>query len=258
MTALPVRAGVHGELVRRLGLGILEGTWPPGGRLPNETELCDRYRISRTALREAVRFLAAKELIEARPRLGMVVRGRESWNLLDPELLAWQREWGTFDADLVRSLLEARRVIEPAAAAIAAERATASDLARIEAGLLGMIRNLPGDLDACCNADLAFHREILGASHNVVFRQLAGTIDAALEATFRISTELSRSYERTIEAHREVLEAIRLRNPTTAEARMRALIDVAQADLQPAVRDLAQGSVRFGLPIAGQAESGAA
>ena len=235
MTGLPVRAGVHGEVVRRLGLGILEGSWPPGARLPNETELCELYRVSRTALREAVRFLAAKGLIEARPRLGMVVRSRESWNLLDPELLAWQRDWGTFDAALVRSLLEARRVIEPAAAALAAERATSADLARIEAALLGMIQNLPGDLDACCKADVAFHREILAASHNIVFRQLAGTIGAALEATFRISTELSRSYERTIEAHRDVLEAIRMRNRGTAEARMRALIDVAQADLAPAM-----------------------
>ena len=235
MTGLPVRAGVHGEVVRRLGLGILEGSWPPGTRLPNEAELCELYRVSRTALREAVRFLAAKGLIEARPRLGMVVRSRESWNLLDPELLAWQRDWGTFDAALVRSLLEARRVIEPAAAALAAERATSADLARIEAALLAMIQNLPGDLDACCKADVAFHREILAASHNIVFRQLAGTIGAALEATFRISTELSRSYERTIEAHRDVLEAIRMRNRGTAEARMRALIDVAQADLAPAM-----------------------
>ena len=139
----------------------------------------------------------------------------------------------------MRSLLEARRVVEPAAAAMAAERATAADLARIEAALLGMIRNLPGDLDACCKADLAFHREILAASHNLVFAQLAGTIGAALEASFRISTELSRSYERTIEAHREVLEAIRLRDRAAAEARMRALIDVAQADLAPALRELA-------------------
>lgn len=237
MTALPVRAGVHGEVVRRLGLGILEGSWAPGARLPNEAELCELYRVSRTALREAVRFLAAKGLIEARPRLGMVVRSRESWNLLDPELLAWQRDWGTFDPALVRSLLEARRVIEPAAAALAAERATSADLARIEAALLGMIRHLPGDLDACCKADVTFHQEILAASHNVVFRQLAGTIGAALEATFRISTELSRSYERTIEAHRDVLEAIRLRDRDTAEARMRVLIDVAQADLAPALPD---------------------
>ncbi|HVI20180.1 MAG TPA: GntR family transcriptional regulator, partial [Gaiellales bacterium] len=112
MTALALRAGVHRDVVRRLGLGILEGTWPPGGRLPNEADLCARFQVSRTALREAVRFLAAKGLIEARPRLGMVVRARDSWHLLDPQLLAWQREWGTFDADLVHSLLEARRVVE--------------------------------------------------------------------------------------------------------------------------------------------------
>ena len=185
MTATLARPRVHGEVVRRLALAILEGDWAPGERLPNEAELGGRFGVSRTSLREAVRFLSAKGLIEARPRLGMAVRERDAWNLLDPDLLAWQAERGDPDPQLVASLVEARRVIEPAAAALAAERATAADLARIEAAYLAMARSLPADLDACCAADLDFHAEILRATHNLVFRQLIGTMGAALGATMR-------------------------------------------------------------------------
>lgn len=229
------RSRVHGEVVRRLGVAILDGSWPPGERLPREEDLCRRYGVSRTSLREAVKFLSAKGMIEARPRTGMVVRGREAWNLLDPELLAWQQTLRHEDPLLVRSLLEARRAIEPAAAALAAERASAAELAAIEGGFLGMVRNLPGDIEACCAADLDFHAAILAASHNLVFRQLAGTIGAALRSSFRISTHLSQSYGLTLEAHRQVLEAIRLRDAAAARLRMSALLDVAQRDLEPAL-----------------------
>ena len=225
------RPRVHGEVVRRLALAILEGDWAPGERLPNEAELGGRFGVSRTSLREAVRFLSGKGLIKARPRLGMAVRERDAWNLLDPDLLAWQAERGDPDPQLVASLVEARRVIEPAAAALAAERATAADLARIEAAYLAMARSLPADLDACCAADLDFHAEILRATHNLVFRQLVGTMGAALGATMR----LSQAYEATLHVHRDVLEAIRLRDPQAAEARMRALLDLARHDLAPVI-----------------------
>ena len=235
MTATLARPRVHGEVVRRLALAILEGDWAPGERLPNEAELGGRFGVSRTSLREAVRFLSAKGLIEARPRLGMAVRERDAWNLLDPDLLAWQAERGDLEPQLIASLVEARRVIEPAAAALAAERATAADLARIEAAYLAMARSLPADLDACCAADLDFHAEILRATHNLVFRQLIGTMGAALGATMRLSTRLSQAYEATLHVHRDVLEAIRLRDPQAAEARMRALLDLARHDLAPVI-----------------------
>ncbi len=229
------RARVHNRVVQELGAAILGGTYVPGDRLPNEEALQGLYGVSRTSVREAVKFLCAKGMIEARPRLGMIVRAPEDWSLLDPEVLSWRQGGLHDDPALVRSLLEARRVIEPAAAAMAAERATAADLAAIEAGYLGMAANLPGDLAACCSADLAFHAAIIKASGNVVFRHLIATIGAALEASFRLSTGLSAAYERTLDAHREVLEAIRLRDPDAARERMRELLDVAQHDLGPAL-----------------------
>ncbi|MFO1070987.1 MAG: FadR/GntR family transcriptional regulator [Geminicoccaceae bacterium] len=229
-----VRARVHDAVVQDLGARILKGEFAPGDRLPNETELTASLKVSRTSVREAIKFLSAKGLVEARPRLGMIVREREAWNLLDPEIMQWQQLHG-HDPQLVRSLLEARRAIEPAAAGMAAERATPIEVARIEAAYWGMAHNLPGDLDACCSADLSFHTEILRASHNLVFRQLIGTIGAALAATFRISTHLSQSYELTLGVHRDVLEAIRRHDARAARQHMSALLDVAQHDLEPAL-----------------------
>jgi DNA-binding FadR family transcriptional regulator len=229
------RARVHDRVVQELGAAILDGTYLPGDRLPNEEALQALYGVSRTSVREAVKFLSAKGMIEARPRLGMVVREPEAWSLLDPEVLAWRHHGLGDDPLLVRSLLEARRIIEPEAAAMAASRATAADLAAIEAGYLGMVASMPGDLEACCRADLAFHAAIIQASDNIVFRHLVATIGAALEASFRLTSSLTATYERSLGAHKEVLEAIRLRDPEAARHCMQQLLDVAQDDLQPAL-----------------------
>ena len=97
------------------------------------------------------------------------------------------------DEALITSLIEARRIIEPAAAALAAKRATAADLARIEQAYLGMELNLRTNLEACCEADLKFHVSVIAASHNVVLKGLTGTIEAALRATFAITNRTSLS-----------------------------------------------------------------
>ena len=225
---------VHAAIVWRLAHRILSGEFMPGEALPNEAQLCADLTISRTALREAVRVLAAKGLIEARPRTGTRVRPRESWNLLDPDILGWRSESAP-DLDFVRSLLEARHIIEPAAAELAAQRASAQDITRIEVALLGMTRWLPRDIEACCRADLDFHSAVLGASHNHVLQQLIGTISAALMSGFRLSTHLARSYAATLSAHSEVLNRIRMRDPAGARAAMLDLLAIAADDLAPAI-----------------------
>lgn len=241
MSALPAKGSrreavgrVQDRMVEALGAAILAGDPAPGERLPNEAELALRFAVSRTSVREAIRFLAAKGLVEARPRTGTVVREREAWNLLDADLLRWGRH-GPPDPLLVASLLEARRLIEPEAAALAAARATAEDLVRIERAWREMARLLPIDLDGCCAADVAFHAAVLRASHNVVFGALVGTLAAALEHTFRLSTSVSTQQACTLQAHADVLDAIRLRDADRARATMAALLDVASEDLAPAL-----------------------
>ena len=223
---------VHRGVVRDLALRILGGAVRPGQTLPTEGVLQAEFGISRSALREAIRVLSAKGLVDVRPRAGTTVRDSQNWNRLDPEVLEWSLATAP-DLDFVRSLLEARRLFEPAAAEFAALRASAADLECIEAGYLGMCRSLPHDIEGCCKADVAFHAAVLRASHNVVLQQLVGTISAALGNVFRLSTQLAASHDAALSSHAVVLDCIRLRDAAGAKAAMLGLLRVAWADLAP-------------------------
>jgi GntR family transcriptional regulator, galactonate operon transcriptional repressor len=220
------RDRVAGELARM----ILSRATPAGSALPVEAELCTRFGVSRTVLREAVRTLAAKGLVETRQRGGTVVRSPEHWSRLDVEVLAWMNEIEP-DIDFVRGIIEARLVIEPAAAALAAERASARDLALIEMALEQMYSASTDDLEACVEADKLFHTGILLASGNPVFAQLAHMIGAALLNSFRLTSSATTAFQVTLDAHREVLEAIRLRRAQAARSAMEGLLGIASREL---------------------------
>lgn len=223
---------VHDAVVRTLGAWVLGGRYAPGSVLPREDELAVHFGVSRTSIREAIRVMSAKGLLETRQRVGVRVRSRDDWRLLDPAVLAWHPDLRA-DPELVESLVEARRIIEPATAELAARRATAADLAEIEAAYLAMERAIPLDLEACCDADLAFHRSIITASHNVVLKGLVGTIEAALRAAFLVTTGLMENQVRTLSVHKDVLERIRYRDSDGARRAMNHLLDVAAEDLTP-------------------------
>ena len=136
------------------------------------------------------------------------------------------------DEALITSLIEARRIIEPAAAALAAKRATAADLAQIEQAYLGMERNLRTNLEACCEADLKFHVSVIAASHNIVLKGLTGTIEAALRTTFAITNRLIASAQsRALSAHRAVFECVRMRDAEGARLATVELLEIAARDL---------------------------
>jgi GntR family transcriptional regulator, galactonate operon transcriptional repressor len=223
---------VHSGVVRDLALRILGGAFKPGEILPTEQVLQEEFGISRSALREAMRVLSAKGLVAVRPRVGTAVRDKDAWNRLDADVLEWSLAIAP-DLDFVRSLMEARQLFEPAAAEFAARRATAQDVARIEAGYFGMRDSLPHDIAGCCEADVAFHAAVMQASHNAVLRQLVGTIGAALGNLFRLTTTNGASHERTLSAHERVLDCIRLRDAAGAREAMVGLLEVAASDLAP-------------------------
>lgn len=222
---------MHDIAVRTLAQWILGGKYAPGAALPREDELAELVSVSRTTIRGAIKVLIAKGLIETRPRVGPRVRPRDDWRLLDPAVLSWHPDIRS-DQELLSGLLEARRIIEPSAAELAARRATAKDLAAIESAYLGMQQALPNNnIELVCEADLNFHRSLIYASHNVVLRGLVGTIDAALRATFLISNEIMTSQAETLHVHLEVFECVRLRNPIGARKAMNSLLDYAAKDL---------------------------
>ena len=225
--------------MRQLGAMVLDGRFPPGDVLPREDDLAGLFSVSRTSLREAVKVLAAKGMLEARPRTGVRVRPQDDWNLLDPDVLSWHPDL-TGDRALMRSLIEARRVIEPSAAGLAARRASAADLARIEAACTGIEAAYPADPEAGVAADIAFHRAVIDASGNLVLARVIGAIEAALRAVFAATSRMMDADG--VAAHRIVLERIRLRDADGAQDAMHRLIDIAAADLEPLLIDETEGA----------------
>lgn len=221
---------VRERVLATLGRRILSSQYPPGSTLPTEAQLCAEFKVSRTAMREAVKMLAAKGLVVSRQRAGTRVQDAARWNRLDTDVLAWMNALEP-DPMFVSGLIEVRQALEPAAARYAAMRATSRDLALIELAYEDMCRAPIDDLAACAEADVRFHVSILQASHNPVFAGLGNLIAQALSNSFRLTTSVSQSYVATLTAHGDVFEAIRLRQPDLAADRMRALIDIASADL---------------------------
>jgi GntR family transcriptional regulator, galactonate operon transcriptional repressor len=155
------------------------------------------------------------------------VRPRDNWNVMDPELLSWCGP--ELSAELLRNLLQCRLLMEPGAAALAAESATAAQVAAIEAAFNRMQQ--AEDLEARVSADLDFHVAVLKASGNLFLVQWAATISSVLLAAFRLSTGATTSERRASSAHYDVLDAIRLRNAARADRAMRRLLTVAAKDL---------------------------
>jgi GntR family transcriptional regulator, galactonate operon transcriptional repressor len=169
-----------------LGAAIMRGEIAPDTVLPPERDLEARFGVGRSVVREAMKMLAAKGLVSVGPRHGSKVRPARDWTLLDPDVLGWLRTVDGFDRDLLFALQETRAIIEPAAAALAATRATTDDNARIAEALVAMQAGRD-DATAAIAADKAFHLAILEATHNPVLCGFRPAVDAILSVVFDLS-----------------------------------------------------------------------
>lgn len=219
------RRGLHGTLVHDVALRILQGELQPGNSLAGEW---DSHDVSRTAVREAVKVLAAKGLIVSRPKTGTHVRDRGYWHMLDPDVLAWQIEAKPGD-DFYVSVLEARSLIEPAVAALAATRASDHEIAELEATFARMRESAASDIEAYIEADIRFHEVILEGCHNELLTYL-GTL---LRAVFRASITRTQGIAvQTLPLHEAILDGIRDGEAKAAEAAMLTLIEATTASLR--------------------------
>src|SRR5258708_16984803 len=125
------RQNLPEQVVQQIGLSIMRNDFKPGDALLSEPELSLQFNVSRPVLREALKLLVAKGLIESRPKIGTHVRPRTDWNLLDPDVLAWQYEIGP-DKSFLQTVCEVRLMFEPMTAKYAATRATADEIDFIE------------------------------------------------------------------------------------------------------------------------------
>ncbi len=222
---------IRASLAGRLGREIVSGVYAPGLLLPNAAAMCARFKVSRTALREAYSVLTAKAMIVARPKIGTRVRPKSDWNMLDPEVLSWHLQ-STPTESFVAELFVLRQMVEPEAAALAARAPSPATIDRIADAYRRMdqFRDGAGDL---IGADLDFHMGILEATGNHFLAALGGLIRTSLECTFELSWEgASKIQDDRLHQHRAILEAIRDGSVELAKIRMTELLSDSIDDVR--------------------------
>ncbi len=220
----------HAEVVEQLALDIAGGAYAVGIQLPTEPELCTRFGISRTVVREAVKTLVAKGLVTTGPRVGTRVAPKADWNLFDPDVIGWRVAAGV-DEVFVRDVIELRLSLEPAAACLAAQRATDLDRHGIATAYAGMVKAVERENEGYHAADLAFHTGIIKASHNQFFAKMTPIVEAVLKVSFRLSVKSRGSAAASLPLHKHVLDSIAAQDKNRSEEGMRALIESARRDI---------------------------
>lgn len=220
---------LYGHVMHELGQRIVSGRVRPGEVLPREETLATSLQVSRTALREALKVLSAKGLIESRAGVGARVLQERYWNQLDADVLAWRCASMPTD-DFIDKLVEMREIVEPAAAAAAARHRTDAQLAAIEAGFALM--DASTTLDEWAKADLAFHEAVLQATGNELLISLFSVIETALGMFFVLSARNASNFKYSLPHHQKVLEAIARKQPEVARKAMQAMIGDSQANLK--------------------------
>jgi DNA-binding FadR family transcriptional regulator len=204
---------VTDEAIDRIKQMIVSGELRPGDRLPREADLAERLGLSRNSLREAVRALALIQVLDVRQGDGTYVTSLQAPLLLEAMsfVVDFHRD------DTVLQFLEVRRILEPAATAMAAQRLSPAELAEL-AGVLGAV-DPHGGVDALVANDLAFHRRIAAGSGNAVLASLLESLSAPTSRA-RIWRGLTQegAVARTREQHVAIYEAIAARQPEVARA----------------------------------------
>lgn len=221
---------VHGNTVDFLGEAIVAGRYGVGASIPPEPVLCLELGVSRTVVREAVKSLIAKGLMTTGPKVGTRVLSEEHWNWFDPDVIIWQSKAG-LTPEFLRDLQDLRRVVEPAAMRLTAERATAKDIAEVEDAYAGMKRAVDSGGDYV-TFDLRFHQGLLRACGNRMLVQMSKALGALLRTSFEISTRRKDGPRNSLPLHREVLDAVIAHDPDRAEKAIRVLIDGARTDIE--------------------------
>src|SRR5262245_7555009 len=219
---------LHGSIARDIGVLIVTGRYRPGHILDGEVEASEQRKVSRTAYREAVRILAAKGLVNSRPRVGTRVSALEQWHLLDPDVLSWAFS-GEPEPEVLHGLFELRTIVEPAAAALAAARRTQKHLDSMRRALDAMTQYTL-NVEEGRIADKEFHAALLLATANPFIVSLTNGVTAAVNALTEFKQRIAPLKRDPAPDHWRVFDAIAAKNPEGAHAAMGELIRLAIMD----------------------------
>jgi DNA-binding FadR family transcriptional regulator len=222
--------GLHARVLTSLGPEITSGAFPPGTVLRID-ELEERYGVSRTVVREAVRVLESIGLVESRRRVGIRVRPPEQWNVFDPWVIRW-RLAGPDRPRQLRSLTVLRSAVEPVAAGLAATTATPEQCARLTGLALDMVAAARGgSLHDYLLPDIAFHRLILESSGNEMFARLGDVVAEVLTGRTEHQVMFTHPDPDAVTLHLDVAEAVRTQDAAAAEQHMRGIVLGAMTEL---------------------------
>ena len=215
----------HSFVISNLGTGIVGGKFPVGSILPNDAAMMDTYNVSRTVLREAIKTLEAKGLVEARPKVGTRVSPRSRWNMFDIEVLSWHFETKS-DRSFVDNLFDVRQSLELPAADRAAELRTSEHIRLLKywAYQMDLSRDLP---ESFALAELELHRLIMDASQNPFLRSACSMVELSLAVAVSASIELDPAFDRSaqIGQHNTLVGAVESADRNAARSAMAAIID---------------------------------
>ncbi|WP_334424773.1 FadR/GntR family transcriptional regulator [Acinetobacter nosocomialis] len=203
----------HALIVQQLGLKIVSGEISENEKLPSEVDLCEEYKVSRPVFREAIRVLNAKGLTYSRPKIGTVVRPKEEWHLLDPDVLFWLIQT-TPEHEFFKTLSTVRRVLVPELAYIAASTANEEDIERIKQAYEGMEKATT--VEEFIEPDIQFHLAIAKATHNDLLAYMSKMLVLPLQQSIQVTSLRPNLQGHSLPRHKAILTAIENKDPLSA------------------------------------------
>lgn len=203
----------HALIVQQLGLKIVSGEISENEKLPSEVDLCEEYKVSRPVFREAIRVLNAKGLTYSKPKIGTVVRPKEEWHLLDPDVLFWLIQT-TPEHEFFKTLSTVRRVLEPELAYIAASTANEEDIERIKQAYEGMEKATT--VEEFIEPDIQFHLAIAKATHNDLLAYMSKMLVLPLQQSIQVTSLRPNLQGHSLPRHKAILTAIENKDPLSA------------------------------------------
>ncbi|HFE9634924.1 TPA: FadR/GntR family transcriptional regulator [Acinetobacter baumannii] len=203
----------HALIVQQLGLKIVSGEISENEKLPSEVDLCEEYKVSRPVFREAIRVLNAKGLTYSRPKIGTVVRPKEEWHLLDPDVLFWLIQT-TPEHEFFKTLSTVRRVLEPELAYIAASTANEEDIERIKQAYEGIEKATT--VEEFIEPDIQFHLAIAKATHNDLLAYMSKMLVLPLQQSIQVTSLRPNLQGHSLPRHKAILTAIENKDPLSA------------------------------------------
>jgi DNA-binding FadR family transcriptional regulator len=223
--------GLHARVLDQIGTAICGGELAAGAVLYID-DLADRYAVSRSVVREALRVLASMGMVESRRRVGTQIRPATRWNVYDPQVIRWRLASRQRIAQL-RSMTELRTAVEPLAARLAAERTTpdaASELVGTAARMWAVGQS--DDEEEFLRLDIEFHRQVLAGSGNEMFVKLNELVAEVLAGRHHYGLMPHHPQEEALRLHADVAQAIQRRDGDRAHQAMVRIMEQALAEMK--------------------------